>query len=133
MKSIIAAIAALAVAAVSAQTTPVSITSPLSGSSFKAGGQAMITWINPTTQTLAQVQLVQGPASALQPVAQVATNVNTADGKLTWTVPANTPAGSDYAFELGASPNIAYSGFFSITAGDGSAAGNSSASGAASG
>ncbi|KAJ2960238.1 hypothetical protein NQZ79_g4354 [Umbelopsis isabellina] len=134
MKSIIAAIAALAVAVVSAQTTtPVSITSPLQGSSYKAGGQATITWINPTTATLAQVQLVQGPATALQPVAQVATNVNTADGKLTWTVPANTPAGSDYAFELGSSPNIAYSGFFSITAGDGTTASNSSASGAASG
>jgi hypothetical protein len=132
MKSIVAAIAALAVAAVSAQTTtPVSITSPLTGSSFKAGGQATITWISPNTPTLSIVQLVKGPASALQPVGQVATNVNTADLKLTWTVPADTPAGTDYAFELGASPNIAYSGFFSITAADGTAS-NSTSSGSAS-
>ncbi|KAH8551834.1 Ser-Thr-rich glycosyl-phosphatidyl-inositol-anchored membrane family-domain-containing protein [Umbelopsis sp. PMI_123] len=131
MKSIIAAVAAFAVAAVSAQTTPpVSITSPLTGTVYTAGGQAIISWINPSVPTLAQIQLAKGPATALQPVGQVATNVQTSDGKYTWTIPADTPAGTDYAFELGTSPNIAYSGFFTIKGGSGSAS-NSTASGAA--
>ncbi|GAB5589946.1 hypothetical protein Unana1_04846 [Umbelopsis nana] len=135
MKSIIAAIAALAVAAVSAQTTPpVSITSPLTGTVYTAGGQALITWTSPSTQTLPQIQLAKGPANALQPVGQVASNVQTSDGKYTWTIPANTPPGTDYAFELGTSPNIAYSGFFTIKAGSGgSGSSNSSASGSSSG
>ncbi|CAO3667633.1 unnamed protein product [Umbelopsis vinacea] len=135
MKSIVAAIAALAVAAVSAQTTPpVSITSPLTGTVYTAGGQALITWTNPTTQTLPQIQLAKGPANALQPVGQVASNVQTSDGKYTWTIPADTPAGSDYAFELGASPNIAYSGFFTIKSGSGgSSSSNSTSSGSAAG
>lgn len=131
MKSIIAAVAAFAIAAVSAQSTPVSITSPLTGTVYTAGGQALITWTNPTVPTLGQIQLAKGPATALQPVGQVATNVQTSDGKYTWTIPADTPAGTDYAFELGTSPNIAYSGFFTIKAGSGTSS-NSTSSGAAS-
>lgn len=96
MKSIVAAIAALAVAAVSAQTTPpVSITSPLTGTVYTAGGQALITWINPTVTTLAQIQLAKGPSNALQPVGLVASNVATASGTYTWTIPANTAPGTD--------------------------------------
>jgi hypothetical protein len=96
MKSIVAAIAALAIAAVSAQTTPpVSITSPLTGTVYTAGGQALITWINPTAATLAQIQLAKGPSNALQPVGVVATNVATAGGQYSWTIPADTPAGTD--------------------------------------
>ncbi|CAO3679242.1 unnamed protein product [Umbelopsis vinacea] len=128
MKSIVAAIAALAIAAVSAQTTPpVSITSPLTGTVYTAGGQALITWINPTAATLAQIQLAKGPSNALQPVGVVATNVATAGGQYSWTIPADTPAGTDYAFELGASPNIAFTGFFTIQAATGATT-NSSAS-----
>ena len=44
MKSIVAAIAALAVASVSAQQAIVSITAPLAGTKYKAGGEAIITW-----------------------------------------------------------------------------------------
>ncbi|KAI9283568.1 Ser-Thr-rich glycosyl-phosphatidyl-inositol-anchored membrane family-domain-containing protein [Umbelopsis sp. AD052] len=131
MKSIIAAVAAFAIAAVSAQTTPVSITSPLTGTVYTAGGQALITWTNPTTPTLGQIQLAKGPATALQPVGQVASNVQTSDGKYTWTIPADTPAGTDYAFELGTSPNIAYSGFFTINAASGGSS-NSTGSGSSS-
>ena len=44
MKSIVAALAALAVATVSAQQGIVSVTAPLSGTVYHAGQDAIITW-----------------------------------------------------------------------------------------
>ncbi|KAG2175794.1 hypothetical protein INT44_000272 [Umbelopsis vinacea] len=130
MKSIVAAIAAFAIAAVSAQTTPVSLTSPLTGTVYTAGTNAIISWINPSVATISQIELVKGPSSALQPVLTVTTNVNAADMKYTWAIPADTAAGTDYAFELGTSPNIAYSGFFTIQAASGAAASSNSSAAA---
>jgi Ser-Thr-rich glycosyl-phosphatidyl-inositol-anchored membrane family len=95
MKSIAAAIAAFAIAAVSAQTTIVSLTSPLTGTVYNAGSNAIISWINPTVATISQIELVKGPATALQPVLTVTTNVNAADGTYTWAIPADTAAGTD--------------------------------------
>ncbi|CAO3608249.1 unnamed protein product [Cunninghamella echinulata] len=98
----------------------VSITSPLTKQSYTAGGQAIITWINPKVDTIPSITLSKGPSTALQPVAEVAKNVNAKDQKYTWTIPANTPPGDDYAFVLGVSPDQAYTGQFSIKASDGS-------------
>lgn len=44
MKSIFAAVFAVAVAVVSAQSNPVSITSPLTGTIYTAGQTAIISW-----------------------------------------------------------------------------------------
>ncbi|KAI8138508.1 hypothetical protein BJV82DRAFT_631075 [Fennellomyces sp. T-0311] len=128
MKSIVAAIAALAVVAVSAQEVIVSITSPLEGTVYTAGKEATISWINPTVDTISKIVLAKGEATLLQPVADVATDVDAKLGSYKWTIPADTPPGNDYAFELGQSPSIAFTGHFTIEAGSGSNSTSPSAS-----
>ncbi|KAI7856361.1 hypothetical protein BDC45DRAFT_533790 [Circinella umbellata] len=135
MKSIVAAIAALAIAAVSAQDTKpiVSITAPLSGTKLKAGSDAIITWINPTVDSISKIMLAKGEATALQPLVEVASNVDAKAGTYTWKIPADIAPGADYAFELGESPNMAFAGHFTIEGGDGSSPNSTaSASGGAS-
>ncbi|KAI8099425.1 uncharacterized protein BX664DRAFT_354846 [Halteromyces radiatus] len=125
-KTVLLAIASAAL--VSAQSI-VSITSPLGNNVYTAGGQATITWTNPTVDVIPQIELSKGPSTALQPVLQVATNVSAKDMQYTWNIPTTVAAGSDYAFVLGISPNLSYSGQFTINAAGGSAAsGSSSAS-----
>ncbi|KAI8874691.1 hypothetical protein K501DRAFT_204214 [Backusella circina FSU 941] len=119
MKSIFAAIAALAITAVSAQGATASISSPLTGTVYTAGSDATIAWYNPVVATISQINLLKGPASALVPVASVATNVDASLGQYVWTIPAGTAAGNDYAFGLGSNPNVSYTGFFTINAGTG--------------
>lgn len=105
----------LFIVSIAAQTTPpVSITSPLTGSVFTSGISTSITWINPTVSTLSEIQLVQGPANALQEVMLVASNISTSSGSYIWIIPKNIASGTNYALSLGSSPNIAYSGFFTI-------------------
>ncbi|ORZ26092.1 hypothetical protein BCR42DRAFT_401556 [Absidia repens] len=129
-KSILVAIAAAAF--VSAENI-VSITAPLSNNVYTAGGQAIITWINPTVDTISQIQLSQGPSTALQPVMTVAKNVSASDMQYTWQIPTTLAAGSDYAFVFGTSPNLSYTGQFTIKAADGSSPSSSAvSSGAAS-
>jgi hypothetical protein len=100
---------------IAAQTTPpISITSPLTGTIYTSGISTSITWINPTVSTLSEIQLVQGPADALQEVMLVASNISTSSGSYTWIIPKNIAPGTNYALSLGSSPNIAYSGFFTI-------------------
>lgn len=99
---------------VSAQNLPVSITAPLTDTVFTAGGIALITWTEPHAPAISQVQLSKGSVNNLTRVIQIAMNINTADGKLSWIIPEDTPAGHDYIFELGTSPNVARTGFFTI-------------------
>lgn len=99
---------------VSAQNLPVSITAPLTDTVFTAGGIALIAWTDPHAPTISQVQLSKGSVNNLTPIIQIAMNVNTADGKFSWIIPADTPAGHDYIFELGTSPNVARTGLFTI-------------------
>ncbi|KAH8553459.1 hypothetical protein BGW37DRAFT_485813 [Umbelopsis sp. PMI_123] len=123
MKSIAAAIAFFAIAAVSAQTNMLSITSPLAGTVYTAGQNAVAAWtINPAVSTISQIVLVQGPATALQPVVIIGTTVDASFGQWPWSIPQATAPGTDYALEFGASPNISYSGFFTIQAATGTAA-----------
>ncbi|CAO3625167.1 unnamed protein product [Cunninghamella blakesleeana] len=135
-KSTFVALFAL-VSLISAQTQPiVSITSPLAKQSYTAGGQAIISWIDPKVDTIPIITLSKGASTALQPVTEVAKNVNAKDGQYKWTIPANIPAGDDYAFVLGSSPNLAYTGQFTIKAADGTqppASSSSSGSGSGSG
>ncbi|ORX56280.1 hypothetical protein DM01DRAFT_1334760 [Hesseltinella vesiculosa] len=125
-------IASAAFAAVASAQAIISVSSPLSGTVYTAGQQAIITWNSPTVQTISQIVLAQGASSALQPITVIATNVNAAAGQYTWTIPASTPAGADYAFEFGTSPNLAFAGPFTIKAGDGSASNSTSSAPAAS-
>ncbi|KAL0082898.1 hypothetical protein J3Q64DRAFT_1750562 [Phycomyces blakesleeanus] len=117
----ISALIALAVAAVSADNI-ISVTSPLTGTVYTAGKSAIITWVNPTVPTISQIVFSQGLSTALQPVAIIANNVETASGTYTWAIPADTPAGTDYAFVFGTSPNQSYTGQFTIKAASGDAA-----------
>ncbi|KAI8341838.1 hypothetical protein BC941DRAFT_449203 [Chlamydoabsidia padenii] len=129
-KSVLVAIATAAL--VSAQSI-VSITSPLGNNVYTAGGQAIITWTQPTVDIITQIELSKGPSTLLQPVMTVATNVSAKDMQYTWNIPTTVAAGSDYAFVFGTSPNLAYTGQFTIKAADGSApAASSAASSAAS-
>ncbi|KAI8393917.1 uncharacterized protein BYT42DRAFT_23528 [Radiomyces spectabilis] len=131
MKSIVAAIAALALAVVSAQEMIVHITAPLAGQVYTAGQKAHIAWIDPKVDTIPVIKLARGDPKALTQLQDIGTNVPTAAGGYDWTIPADIEPGNDYAFELGNSPNVAYTGQFTIKAGDG-AAGNSTASGSGS-
>ncbi|KAI8642203.1 hypothetical protein BD408DRAFT_443710 [Parasitella parasitica] len=116
---------------VSAAGPIVSITSPLTNTKYKAGGEAIISWINPSVATIPQIVLAKGPSTALQPLMTIATNVNAADGKYVWKIPFEIESGSEYAFELGNSPDLAFAGPFTIEGGVGGtlpASGNATAS-----
>ncbi|KAL0086463.1 hypothetical protein J3Q64DRAFT_1740093 [Phycomyces blakesleeanus] len=110
---IFSAILALAVAAVSADNI-VSVTSPLTGTVYTAGKSAIISWVNPTVDQISQIVFSQGLSTALQPVSVIATNVDASSGTYTWEIPADTPAGTDYAFVFGTSPNQSYTGQFTV-------------------
>ncbi|KAG1606677.1 hypothetical protein G6F46_012842 [Rhizopus delemar] len=133
MKSIFAAIVAVAITTVSAQTNIVSITSPLTGTVYTAGQDAIISWIDPQVTTISKIVLAQGAATSLQPVSTIATNVDASSLSYTWSIPSDTAAGTDYALELGTSPNVSYTALFTIQAASGSSASSSSSTTAASG
>lgn len=80
---------------VSAQTAIVSITSPLANTRVKAGTEVIISWVNPKVPTIPQIVLAKGPATALQPLMTIATNVNANDMKYVWKVPKELPEGND--------------------------------------
>jgi hypothetical protein len=70
---------------------PVSITSPLTGTTYTAGQKAILSWVSPTVDSISQIVLAQGQSTALQPVTTIATNVTTSSGSYTWDIPANLP------------------------------------------
>lgn len=78
----------------------VTITSPLTGTVYKAGTKARITWINPKVDTIPKIALARGPSTALQPVAQIAQNVNAATGSYEWDIPQDCENGKDCKFDL---------------------------------
>ncbi|KAI8328716.1 Ser-Thr-rich glycosyl-phosphatidyl-inositol-anchored membrane family-domain-containing protein [Chlamydoabsidia padenii] len=128
-------VAAALITMVSAQQSKpiISVTAPLQGASYKAGEKATISWINPTVDSISQIVLAKGSSTALQPVTTIAQNVKASSGSYSWDIPADTPPGSDYAFEFGTSPDMAYTGQFSITAGSGSSSNSSSSASGSSG
>jgi hypothetical protein len=89
--AVLAAAASLVSAQAAAPVAPVSITSPLTGTVYTAGKQAIISWVSPNTDSIPQIVLAQGASTALQPVTTIATNVSTASGTYTWDIPANLP------------------------------------------
>lgn len=82
----------------SAQTAIVSITSPLSNTNYKAGSEAIISWVNPSVPTISQIVLAKGPSTGLQPVMTIATNVDAKDLRYTWKIPDDLPDGTDCKF-----------------------------------
>ncbi|KAG2196157.1 hypothetical protein INT46_007809 [Mucor plumbeus] len=113
----------------------VSITSPLTNTKYKAGQEAIISWINPTVATIPQIILAKGPSTALQPIITIATNVNANDLKYVWKIPFEIENGNEYAFELGNSPDLAFAGPFTIEGGVGGtlpSSSNTSSTGASS-
>ncbi|KAI8332364.1 hypothetical protein BC941DRAFT_129479 [Chlamydoabsidia padenii] len=107
----------LIIVGVSAQSVIISVTAPLQGASYKAGYKAIISWINPSVDSISQIILAKGPSNALQSVSNIATNVPASSNSYTWNIPNDIPAGTDYAFEFGTSPNLAFTGQFLITGG----------------
>ncbi|CDH48758.1 hypothetical protein RO3G_02456 [Lichtheimia corymbifera JMRC:FSU:9682] len=127
MKSIVAAIAALAVSTISAQSTGIlSVTSPIEGTTYTAGKDALITWTNPTVDTISQIVLAHGDPNNLQRLDVIASNVDAGAGSYTWSIPANTTAGTDYALIFGTSPDLGFSPQFTIEAATGSSSASSS-------
>ncbi|KAI9257737.1 hypothetical protein EDC94DRAFT_614002 [Helicostylum pulchrum] len=118
MKSIIAAIAAVALTVVSA----VKITSsrPSMNQVLVAGANTQIVW-KPVEGVITTIDLRQGDENALTFLQTIATNVPANTGTYSWDVPATLPAGADYALSFGLSPEDTYSPFFAISAGNGSA------------
>ncbi|KAL0077303.1 hypothetical protein F4703DRAFT_1883286 [Phycomyces blakesleeanus] len=114
MKSILYTIAAFAIAMASAENI-ISVTSPLTGTVYTAGTSVIISWVNPTVDTISKIVLAQGAATALQPVLNVAENVPATTNSYTWAIPADITPG-DYALEFGTSPDLSYTGQFSIKA-----------------
>ncbi|KAL7317275.1 hypothetical protein PS15m_003655 [Mucor circinelloides] len=125
MKSVIAAIAAIAATVVSAQNIVSS--QPSTNQVLTAGTTANIVWA-PVDGTISTIDLRQGSASALTLVQNIATNVPASTGTYAWNVPATLPAGTDYALSFGQSPNVTYTPFFTIKAGSGAAASSGAAS-----
>ncbi|KAK4510618.1 GTP cyclohydrolase I [Mucor velutinosus] len=125
MKSVIAAIAAIAATVVSAQNIVSS--QPSTNQVLTAGTTANIVWA-PVDGTISTIDLRQGAASALTLLQNIATNVPASTGSYSWNIPATIPAGTDYALSFGQSPNVTYTPFFTIKA----AAGGAASSGAAS-
>lgn len=92
MKSVIAAIAAIAATVVSAQNIVSS--QPSTNQVLTAGTTANIVWA-PVDGTISTIDLRQGSASALTLLQNVATNVPATTGSYSWNVPATLPAGTD--------------------------------------
>ncbi|KAI7880848.1 hypothetical protein K492DRAFT_207249 [Lichtheimia hyalospora FSU 10163] len=127
MKSIVVAIAALAVSTISAQSTGIlSVTSPIQGTTYTAGKDALITWSHATVDTISEIVLAHGDPNNLQRIGVIASNVDAEAGSYSWPIPANTTAGTDYALIFGTSPDLGFSPQFTIEAGTGSSSSSSS-------
>ncbi|KAI8336158.1 hypothetical protein BC941DRAFT_514342 [Chlamydoabsidia padenii] len=116
MRSVILTLSALAM--VSCQNI-VSITSPLTGTVYTAGKPALLTWVDAKVSTIPAIVVAHGNASALEPISTIATDVDASTGSYTWNIPSDFISGEQYALEFGKSPNISFSGFFTVKSGDG--------------
>lgn len=92
MKSIVAALAAIACSVVSAQN--IISSRPSLNQVLVAGTSAQIVWA-PVDGTIANIDLRQGDKNALTFLQTIATNVPANTGSYSWNVPADLPAGSD--------------------------------------
>ncbi|KAL1924366.1 uncharacterized protein VTP21DRAFT_7401 [Calcarisporiella thermophila] len=124
------AVAQFAIAQAPAGQCP-SITNPVDGTAWKLGDKAVINWTPGGNSPKVNINLRKGPASAMQQVATIASNVDQNAGTFTYNVPAGLTPGSDYAIEIGQAPNVCYSHYFTIdNNGAAASSGAASASGA---
>ncbi|CAO3683888.1 unnamed protein product [Rhizopus stolonifer] len=79
-------------------------------------------------RSLTNDTLAKDSPNSLQLVMTVAKNVDANAGFYTWSIPANTTPGIDYALELGVSPNISYTYLLTFQAGNVSSSTSSSVS-----
>ncbi|KAI8880238.1 hypothetical protein K501DRAFT_191762 [Backusella circina FSU 941] len=124
--TLFATVASIAVASAQAQTNSgpiISVTSPLTGTKYRAGTDVIIAWTDPKVDIISQITLAKGKSTALTVLRPIANNVQAKDMKYTWSVPKDLPDGDDYAFEFGTSPNIAFAGPFTIEGGTGASSG----------
>ncbi|KAI9305480.1 Ser-Thr-rich glycosyl-phosphatidyl-inositol-anchored membrane family-domain-containing protein [Cunninghamella echinulata] len=105
------------VALASAQSSVVYVTSPAGGEKYTAGTDAVITWKDPTVESIGEINLTKGDSKSLQRVDTIANDITATDGEFTWSIPSDIEAG-EYAFQFGTSPNFAYSGRFIVEAGE---------------
>lgn len=92
MKSIFAAIVAVAAAVASAQK--ITTSRPASNEVLVAGATAQIVWL-PVAGVISTIDLRQGDQAALSFLNTVATAVPAMDGTYSWVIPATLPAGTD--------------------------------------
>lgn len=93
--------------------------------------------INPVSDVITKIVLAQGISTNIQPLITIAENVDSKLGTYSWDVPSDILPGDNYAFVLGVSPNVSYTGQFTIKnanapASSGAASSGAAASGAAS-
>ncbi|MFD5067986.1 GPI anchored serine-threonine rich family protein [Streptomyces sp. NPDC058369] len=88
---------------------------PIAGSVWQAGTRQTILWSDgtPGSQPL---RLMKGSATALQQVMEIAV-VDGTSNQYNWVVPSDLPTDDTYAIALGNSPDIGYTGQFTITQG----------------
>jgi hypothetical protein len=94
----------------------ISITSPSNGTVYTAGSIVSITWTSPEVNTIIQIQLVQGSATALQIINNIATDISASSFQYSWTIPVDIIPAYNYALSIGKYPNIYYSHYFTIQA-----------------
>ncbi|KAI8096196.1 uncharacterized protein BX664DRAFT_369917 [Halteromyces radiatus] len=78
-----------------AQTSIVSVTSPLQGATYFVGQPLVISWINPRVDTISKIQISHGDPAALQPGDVIATDVDAGKGSFEWDIPSDYPTGND--------------------------------------
>ncbi|CAO3643885.1 unnamed protein product [Mucor fragilis] len=90
----------LFVAAVVAQTTaPFYLTSPIVGTTYKAGSTATITWTNGNDES-AEVSLLTGTSAAtMHPTGDTFT-IKGSDGEYDWKVPSDLPQNATFSFKI---------------------------------
>ncbi|KAI8877943.1 hypothetical protein K501DRAFT_337089 [Backusella circina FSU 941] len=100
MKAIIVVFISLCLAFVAAQgSTPFYITSPISGTTYKAGSTITLKWINGINET-ATVELITGTTSSAMKSTSSSFSINGADGEQTWKVPSDLPQNATFAFMI---------------------------------
>jgi len=97
-----------------------SITSPTDGTIWQEGQTNYITWLRTNSSSPKEVtttiQLLEGPATALQLKLTLNANEDPDSLNYTWAIPTTLTPNSDYCISIGNPPNVSYSHFFGIAA-----------------
>ncbi|KAI8647378.1 hypothetical protein BD408DRAFT_479184 [Parasitella parasitica] len=98
--TVITSFIALFIATAVAQTTaPFYLTSPIVGTSYKAGSTVTITWTNGVDEA-AQVSLLTGTNAATMTPTSDSFTIKGSDGEYEWKVPSDLPQNATFAFKI---------------------------------